>query len=498
MTEQAKRECIITKTAKIFARIGAVAALGIISLGIVSLSGTAFAAGNDGTTYYEMVPHNILPDTIQYHPISRMSAEMDPLGFGAGSFVGHNPYVASYTAYPSYTVPQPIEFRPIEQALYPVFPDPFAFAPMPATVQYQPIPMYSQYPVVPNYQPIQIQQPVQPTNPPVKESAPQTEAGSPIRLAQYQVPITQPQMAAYQQPYQQYQMPYQAYQPYQQPYQQQYYQPGYQVPRYQYVQQYRPVAMVPQAQAMQMYQQSGGQYVPQSQQTNPAALPPLITQTPGQAYQVKQDGNSYLIESNGEDGSGPTPMLRLNVIDPNASEQQPTQSQLSSASSELQQQLYQVQLQIQQMQQLIQAQQSQMQAFFYQQSRMQQMMYSFQQQMMMQQSMGMGMMGGYQQPQIVIMSVPNEQPKRTGPFGGFFARLFGKKDSGSNNASMQYQQMLANQWGQPYATPSTMMRMPSANAYPYGYFGAQVAPQSSANFGGYYNMYRGYTMYPGN
>ena len=43
----------------------------------------------------------------------------------------------------------------------------------------------------------------------------------------------------------------------------------------------------------------------------------------------------------------------------------------------------------------------------------------------------------------------------------------------------------------------TAMQMPARNAYPYGYFGAQVGPQETANYGGFYNLYMGNTTYPG-
>ena len=52
-------------------------------------------------------------------------------------------------------------------------------------------------------------------------------------------------------------------------------------------------------------------------------------------------------------------------------------------------------------------------------------------------------------------------------------------------------------WTTPYATPDTTIRMPSRNAYPYGYFGSQALPMNTANYGGYHNLYFGNSTYPG-
>jgi len=52
-------------------------------------------------------------------------------------------------------------------------------------------------------------------------------------------------------------------------------------------------------------------------------------------------------------------------------------------------------------------------------------------------------------------------------------------------------------WRPSHYPEETGMRMPAKNAYPWGYFGAQVAPQETPNFGGYYGMYFGKSNYPG-
>jgi len=59
------------------------------------------------------------------------------------------------------------------------------------------------------------------------------------------------------------------------------------------------------------------------------------------------------------------------------------------------------------------------------------------------------------------------------------------------------EQSLSDAWKAPHYPEETGMRMPAKNAYPWGYFGGQVAPQETPNFGGYYGMYVGNSTYPG-
>ncbi|MDR1052759.1 MAG: hypothetical protein LBL39_01135 [Planctomycetaceae bacterium] len=66
--------------------------------------------------YYELVPHVVLPETIQYNrvaPKSTVSAK------SAGTV---SPLVATYTAFPSYNLPANIEMRQINQVIYPIAP----------------------------------------------------------------------------------------------------------------------------------------------------------------------------------------------------------------------------------------------------------------------------------------------------------------------------------------------------------------------------------------
>lgn len=51
-------------------------------------------------------------------------------------------------------------------------------------------------------------------------------------------------------------------------------------------------------------------------------------------------------------------------------------------------------------------------------------------------------------------------------------------------------------WDDPYLPPDTGMRLPSKNAYPWGYFGAKVLPQSTC-YSGYYGDYFSTRTYPG-
>ena len=52
-------------------------------------------------------------------------------------------------------------------------------------------------------------------------------------------------------------------------------------------------------------------------------------------------------------------------------------------------------------------------------------------------------------------------------------------------------------WTSPFVSPDTTLRMPARNAYPYGHFGVQTPPMSTANYGGFHNLYFGNTTYPG-
>jgi hypothetical protein len=52
-------------------------------------------------------------------------------------------------------------------------------------------------------------------------------------------------------------------------------------------------------------------------------------------------------------------------------------------------------------------------------------------------------------------------------------------------------------WTTPHVAPGTTLRMPSRNAFPYGYFGVQAMPMTTANYGGFHNFHFGHTTFPG-
>lgn len=73
---------------------------------------------------HEMVPHVVLPETIQYNSVAhtqrRPNFDLDR----AGDYGMVNPFVATYTAFPSYQVPYMTEMRTVNQSVYPVSPQP--------------------------------------------------------------------------------------------------------------------------------------------------------------------------------------------------------------------------------------------------------------------------------------------------------------------------------------------------------------------------------------
>jgi hypothetical protein len=113
----------------------------------------------------------------------------------------------------------------------------------------------------------------------------------------------------------------------------------------------------------------------------------------------------------------------------------------------------------------------------------------------------MGMFGGGQggmsvsdMLQIMAFINSNNKPQRRARlFERIAERREARKESCENDPFAQLMQA----WTTPYVAPDTALRMPARNAYPYGYFGAQTMPISTANYGGYHNLYMGNTTYPG-
>jgi len=111
----------------------------------------------------------------------------------------------------------------------------------------------------------------------------------------------------------------------------------------------------------------------------------------------------------------------------------------------------------------------------------------------------MGMPGGQSSMSAMellqLMSFMNsgKPPRRARLFERIAERREARRASCDNDPIAQLMQA----WTTPYVSPDTTLRMPAQNAYPYGYFGAQAMPVSTANYGGYHNLFMGNTTYPG-
>jgi hypothetical protein len=96
--------------------------------------------------------------------------------------------------------------------------------------------------------------------------------------------------------------------------------------------------------------------------------------------------------------------------------------------------------------------------------------------------------------QLIALLNNNNQKQRR----GLLARISERRDlRRERNVHSDPLNQLMQAWTTPYMATDSAIRMPSRSAYPYGYFGAQVGDQSTANYGGYYNLYMGNTSYPG-
>jgi len=76
-------------------------------------------------------------------------------------------------------------------------------------------------------------------------------------------------------------------------------------------------------------------------------------------------------------------------------------------------------------------------------------------------------------------------------------RLAERRENRKSSSQSDPFAQLMQAWSTPFVAPDTTLRMPSRNAYPYGYFGTQALPVDTANYGGYHNLYFGSTSYPG-
>jgi hypothetical protein len=93
---------------------------------------------------------------------------------------------------------------------------------------------------------------------------------------------------------------------------------------------------------------------------------------------------------------------------------------------------------------------------------------------------------------LMMLMKENNKPQRRLSFFERIAerRAARRQRAEQNDPFNQIMQM----WNTPFYADSTA-RMPAANAYPYGYFGAQSTPINTANYGGYHNLYYGNTTY---
>ena len=111
----------------------------------------------------------------------------------------------------------------------------------------------------------------------------------------------------------------------------------------------------------------------------------------------------------------------------------------------------------------------------------------------------MGMFGGGQgmtvsdMLQVMAFLNNNKQQQRRVRLAD---RLAERRENRQTNTNDPFTQLMQ-AWTTPYVTPDMTLRMPSRNAYPYGYFGVQASPTDTANYGGYHNLYFGSTTYPG-
>ncbi|MCL2743129.1 MAG: hypothetical protein FWE67_04690 [Planctomycetaceae bacterium] len=98
---------------------------------------------------------------------------------------------------------------------------------------------------------------------------------------------------------------------------------------------------------------------------------------------------------------------------------------------------------------------------------------------------------------IIQQMQQNQNQRRFRILQRFADRREMKRQQRGGGASPDLMMQLMQAWSTPYMAPDTALRMPAANMYPYGYFGAQPGGVQTANYGGFYNLSTGSTAYPG-
>lgn len=100
--------------------------IGIFALG-VGLGLPLLSHGAESPTkkvpniHHELVPHVILPETIQYNKTAKNSHSLSGLS-KAGDYGMVSPHVATYLPFPSYQIPYAAEMKTVNQSVYPVSP----------------------------------------------------------------------------------------------------------------------------------------------------------------------------------------------------------------------------------------------------------------------------------------------------------------------------------------------------------------------------------------
>lgn len=71
---------------------------------------------------HELVPHVVLPESIEYHKTAKHTRSINLNLDRAGDHGMVQPFVASYVAFPSYQIPSPTQMKTVGQSVYPVSP----------------------------------------------------------------------------------------------------------------------------------------------------------------------------------------------------------------------------------------------------------------------------------------------------------------------------------------------------------------------------------------
>ena len=88
----------------------------VLPISLILSCAFVFAANIQASeTYYEMIPHVVLPQTIQYKPMPTSLSQ-------PGTYTAYTNYPATYTAFPSYFLPYPTQMQSVQQTVYPVTP----------------------------------------------------------------------------------------------------------------------------------------------------------------------------------------------------------------------------------------------------------------------------------------------------------------------------------------------------------------------------------------